>query len=317
MVARKLISIISPAYNEEENISTLVREARRAMEKLKQRYDYEYILVDDGSQDRTWEVMVQESRQSEKVKALRLTRNFGQQLALTAGIDKARGDLLIYCDSDLQHPPALFIEMVKEWEKGAKVVHTLRLETEGNAVLKKMMSRLFYLLANFLSETPLQSDMADFKLLDREVYMQLRAMRERNRFLRGLIPWLGFPAATVKYKARRRVHGTPWYNFRRNLSFAKSGLLSVSTKPLKYIGYLGFFMVILSLLGLILALALMIIKADPRYISPIFMLMMVNTFLIGLVLLCLGLVALYISYLHQEVIRRPLYVITESVNVKD
>lgn len=314
---KKLISIISPAYNEAGNIPLIVQEVGRVMQSLSRNYDYEYIIVDDGSQDKTWAAIVSQSQKNKKIRGIRLTRNFGQQMALTAGIDQAKGACLIYCDSDLQHPPALFPEMLKRWESGAKVVHTQRIKTVKEPLQKKIMSQLFYALAGFLSDTPVTSGMADFKLLDKEVYTKLKAMRERNRFLRGMVPWLGYPSATVKYQANKRVAGAPWYNFRRNLTFAKTGILSLSTRPLKYVGYLGVTLTVLSFLGLVGAGALMAVKNDFRYISSAVLLAIFNTLLIGLVLSCLGIVALYISYLHQEVIQRPLYLISESTDVED
>lgn len=313
----RLISIVSPAYNEAGNIPLITKEVERVMRSISRNYDYEYIIVDDGSQDKTWEALVKQTHKNKKIKGVRLTRNFGQQVALTAGIDQAKGDCLIYCDSDLQQPPSLFPQMIKAWESGAKVVHTLRTKTANEPLPKKIMSRLFYALASFLSDTPIESGMADFKLLDKEVYAKLRTMRERNRFLRGMVPWLGYPATTIKYQAGKRTAGAPWYNFTRNLTFAKSGILSLSTKPLKYVGCLGIILTILSSLGLLGAAALMVIKNDLRYISPTIVLMTFNTLLIGIVLSCLGIVALYISYLHQEVIQRPLYIISESINVNN
>lgn len=310
----RLISIVSPAYNEAGNIPLVTKEVERVMRSISRNYDYEYIIVDDGSQDKTWEAIIKQSQKNKKIKGLRLTRNFGQQLALTAGIDTAKGDAVIYCDSDLQHPPSLFPQMIRCWEDGAKVIHTLRIKTENEPFHKKIMSKLFYALANFLSDIPIKSGMADFKLLDQEVCTKLRAMRERNRFLRGMVPWLGYPSTTIKYQAGRRAAGAPRYNFRRNLTFAKSGILSLSTKPLKYVGYLGLILMVLSFLGLTGSGALMVIKNDFRYISPTVLLILFNTFLIGIVLTCLGIVALYVSYLHQEVIQRPLYLISERTN---
>ncbi len=311
----RLISIVSPAHNEANNISLIVQEVGRVMQSISRNYDYEYIIVDDGSQDKTWEAIVRESQKNKKVRGIRLTRNFGQQIAITAGIDQAKGRALIYCDSDLQHPPSLFPKMIRRWESGAKVVHTKRIKTVKEPFQKKIMSRLFYTLTGFLSDTPIVSGMADFKLLDKEVYTKLCTMRERNRFLRGMVPWLGYPSTIIKYQANKRSAGSPQYNFRRNLTFAKTGILSLSTKPLKYVGYLGTTLTVLSFLGLVGSGTLMVLKNDLRYISPTLLLMLFNTLLIGLVLSCLGIVALYISYLHQEVIRRPLYLISESTNV--
>ena len=314
-IKKKLISIVSPAYNEEKNIPEMVGEVAGVMKSMAKKYDYEYILVDDGSVDSTWEKIIKETKKNKKIKGLSLSRNFGQQLAITAGLDMVKGDAVIYCDSDLQQPPDLFPKLIKSWEKGAKIVHTLRIESGDKRISKKILSNLFYVVANLLSDTPVEKGMADFKLLDKEIYKVVGRMKERNRFLRGMVPWLGFPSDTVKYKAGKRNAGLPWYNLKRNIAFAKTGILSLSTKPLILIGYLGLTLTIMSFFAMAGSFVMMIIKSDFRYISPVLILVMFNTFLFGIVLSCLGIVALYISYLHQEIIKRPLYLIAKKVNV--
>jgi len=313
---KKLISIVSPAYNEEKNISPMVEEVASVMKLINNHYNYEYIIVDDGSRDTTWEEICKEAKKNKKIKGVSLSRNFGQQLALTAGIDQARGEAVIYCDSDLQHPPQLFPELIKKWEKGAKVVHTLRTESADKRIIKKLLSNLFYFVANLLSDIPIEKGMADFKLLDKEVYTKIKEMKEKNRFLRGMVPWLGFPAAVVKYKAGKRAAGSPLYNLKKNLTFAKIGILSISTKPLVLIGYLGITLTLTSFFSLLAAFFIMLAKSDFKYISPVLMLVLFNTLLFGIVLSCLGIVALYIGYLHQEIINRPLYLVAKKVNVK-
>jgi len=315
-IKKKLISIVSPAYNEEKNIIPMVKEVVGVMRLLAKKYDYEYILVDDGSQDGTWEKILAEVKKNKKLKGISLSRNFGQQLAITAGLDRAKGDAVIYLDSDLQQPPSLFPKLIEKWEKGVKIVHTKRIETGDKRIAKAIFSRLFYLVANMLSYTPIEPGMADFKLLDREIYTKLNVMRERSRFLRGMVPWLGYHSEVVTYTAGKRNAGEPWYNFRRNITFAKDGILAISTKPLVLIGYLGLILTIASFLGMIASIIMMIIKSDFRYISPVLLLVIFNTFLFGIVLSCLGIVALYISYLHQEIIKRPLYLVAKKVNVK-
>lgn len=310
-----LISIVSPAYNEQDNISSMVSEVKDAFFGLGQSFDFEYIIVDDGSQDNTWQEITNEAKKDQRVKGISLSRNFGQQVALSAGIDLAQGQALIFCDVDLQHPPSLFPQMINEWENGTKIVHTIRLETVGANLFKVIFSKIFYRLIHFLSDLPLQEGMADFKLLDKAVYRELRSMRERNRFLRGLIPWLGFSSKTVSYQAEKRHSGSPLYDFRKSLNLARAGILSMSTKPLKYVAYLGLILTFLSLLGLMVSLVLIIVNNNWRYISPTFILMLFNTLLIGLVLCCLGVVALYISFLYQEIIQRPLYIIEKKINL--
>lgn len=315
MIKKKLISIVSPAFNEGANIAKMVAEVTLIMRPLKN-IDYEYILVDDGSTDSTWEEIIKISKLNKRVRGLKFTRNFGQQIAITAGIDKAKGDAVIYCDSDLQQPPSLFPKLIDKWSHGSKIVHTKRLETSGISPFKNLMSKLFYISANALSDTQVDEGMADFKLLDKEVYLQLKSMKEKNRFLRGMVSWMGYPSTVVSYKARKRVAGRPWYTFAKNLEFAKTGIVSLSTKPLKYILYLGSFLIVISSLGLITVLVAIIYEKNIRFFSPTVILVIFNTLLIGFVIACLGIVAIYISYLYKEIIKRPIYIIEDKINIK-
>lgn len=315
MLKKKLISIISPAFNEAKNITQIAKEVDSVISTL-EGFDYEYIFVDDGSSDNTWEEITKVARENKKVRGIRFTRNFGQQIAITAGVDVAKGDVLIYCDSDLQHPPSLFPKLITEWTRGAKIVHTKRLETEGISIFKKIMSKFFYASANALSDTQMENGMADFKLLDKEVYSKLKSMKEKNRFLRGMVSWMGYPSAIVDYRARKRAAGHPWYNFARNLEFAKTGILSLSTKPLKYIFYFGLFLITISLISIITVFAIILYEKDLRFFSPTIVLVIFNTLLIGFVVACLGIIAIYLSYLYKEIIKRPTYLVSEKVNFK-
>ena len=315
MTKKILITIVSPAFNESRNISRIVAEVDRIMSKLK-KFNYEYIFVDDGSNDNTWQEIVKVSDKNKHIKGIRFTRNFGQQIAITAGIDIAKGDALIYCDSDLQHPPSLFPKLINEWTKGSMIVHTKRLDTEGISFFKNLMSKFFYLFANALSDTKVEDGMADFKLLDKKVYLKLRSMKEKNRFLRGMVSWLGYKSSTVNYQARKRMAGKAWYNFSRNLEFAKIGLLSLSTKPLKYILNFGLLLIFISTISIVSVMAVIIYEWNIRYFSPTIILVIFNTLLIGFVIACLGIVAIYISYLYKEIIKRPTYLISEKINLK-
>lgn len=309
-INKKLISIASPAYNEAENIPLIVEEVKRVMVGLKEKYDFEYILVNDGSTDDTWEAILKEAKKDPRIKGICFSRNFGHQMALTAGLDHAKGDAVIYCDSDLQHPPNIFPKLIKEWEKGFDVVHTKRVKTEGEPFFKRLMSNLFYKVVNRFSNVRIEEGMADFKLLDKKVLSKLSYMREHDRFLRGMIPWLGFKSSIVEYNANKRIHGTSWYSFRRNLHFAKSGILAFSVKPLKYIGYLGILLVAFSIL-LIVYFGIRSIIFGSWLLSPIFTFTVLNTFLMGLSLISLGIIALYVSNIYYEVLDRPLYVISD------
>ncbi|NLT19123.1 MAG: glycosyltransferase family 2 protein [Clostridiales bacterium] len=310
ITGKKLISIVSPAYNEAENVPLMIEEVKKVMETLSEKYDFEYIIVNDGSVDNTWDVIVDETKKDGRIKGICLSRNFSHQIALTAGLDNATGDAVIYCDSDLQHPPEIFPKLIQEWENGSFVVHTYRRSTEGEPVFKKIMSNLFYQFVNLFSNVKIEKGMADFKLLDKSVLDKLKVMREHNRFLRGLVPWVGYSSSRVEYSARKRLHGKPWYNLKRNLSFAKSGVLAFSVEPLKYIGYLGIFLTSASILILIFGAVAYLVTRE-WYLSPVFLIGIFNTFLMGLVLSSLGIMALYITYIYYEVLNRPLYIVSK------
>ena len=315
MTKKQLISIVSPAFNEAKNISKIAKEVDGVMVKLK-KFDYEYLFVDDGSSDDTWNEIIKTSHQNKKVRGIRFTRNFGQQIAITAGIDMAKGEAVIYCDSDLQHPPTLFPKLINKWIKGAKVVHTRRVETEGIGLFKKIMSKFFYISANALSDIQMENGIADFKLLDKEVYSKLKSMKEKNRFLRGMVSWMGYPSTTINYQARKRMAGRPWYNFSRNLEFAKTGIVSLSTKPLRYILNFGLLLITISSISLITIISTILYQRNLRFFSPTIILAIFNTLLIGFVIASLGIVAIYISYLYKEIIKRPTYLVSERVNLK-
>ncbi|NMB70460.1 glycosyltransferase family 2 protein [candidate division WWE3 bacterium] len=310
---KKLISIVSPAYNEEVNIPLMIEEIKQVFAQKLPKYDFEYILVDDGSSDRTWQV-IQEQSKDARIKGIRLSRNFGHQIAMTAGLDQAVGEAVIYCDSDLQHPPEIFSELVEKWEQGFDVVHTVRISTEDIGFVKKFFSDAFYKIINAFSDVRIEKGMADFKLLDKKVLSHLKKFREVNRFLRGIVPWLGFKATQIEYIARKRIHGRAGFSFRKSLVLAKTGILTFSLKPLKFIGYFGILLTITSA-GLTLFSVSWFVIYYSWYFSPMVTLTLFNAFLIGIVLICLGIMSLYLSYIYSEVVNRPLYIVSESTNV--
>jgi len=311
---KKLISIVSPAFNEEENIPLMIAEVKKVFKKLGEGYDFEYIFVNDGSKDSTWKVINDESVKDNRVKGISLSRNFGHQLAISAGLDMAKGDAVIYCDADLQQPPEIFDQLISKWENGFEIVHTKRLSTENVSFIKNFFSNFFYSVINYFSDVKVEKGMADFKLLDKKVHSHLIKFREVNRFLRGIIPWLGFKSTIVEYSAKKREHGRPGFSFGKSMSLAKTGILAFSIKPLKMVGYFGFALTVFSALFITFSVIYFLVNRS-WYFSPLVNLVMFNAFLIGLVLICLGIMSLYISYVYNEVVDRPLYIVSDSVNV--
>lgn len=308
------ISIVSAAYNEEDNISTLIREIKGGFRNL-ENYEYEIILVDDGSTDKTWEKIRNAAEKDKQIKGIKLSRNFGQQAALTAGLDYCSGEAVIYLDADLQHPPEKITDLINEWEKGAAVVHTRRITTREIPLLKKLSSKLFYKLMGFLSETTIEEGRTDFKLIDKTVLENIKDMRKKTRFLRGLIPWLGFETAEVEYKAPKRKRGSSKYTLRKKLSLAQDAILSFSTKPLKLISILGIILTLFSGTALVHNIILSLRK-NAWYLSPVFTLLLGNTFIAGLILICLGIVAMYLIYLYRELSGRPIYIVESYTDEK-
>jgi polyisoprenyl-phosphate glycosyltransferase len=310
----KTISLVSPAYNEAKNIPLVIEEINRVFETLGAGYNFEYIIVNDGSSDATWETISQASLKDTRIKGVCLSRNFGHQVALTAGLDHAKGDAVIYFDSDLQHPPHVFLDLIKKWNEGYNVVHTKRVSTQDISPVKSALSSLFYKVINILSDIKVEQGMADFKLLDKKVYTHLVKFREVNRFLRGIVPWLGFKHAIVEYSADKRMFGVPGYSFAKSLGLAKVGILSFSIKPLKYIGYFGIALTLFATCFITFSI-IYFFRFRGWYFSPLVNLVMFNAFLIGLVLICMGIMALYLSYIYNEVVNRPLYIVADTTNL--
>src|SRR3989338_131740 len=240
-----LLSIIIPVYNEEQNIKPLLK---RFIVILKN-YQYEIIFVDDGSKDKTSSIV---KKQSDKnIKLISFYRNFGHQMALTAGYEVARGDCVITIDADLQDPPEVIPQMIAKWQEGAKIVYAKRNERRGENFFKKFTATVFYQLINFLSDTPIPQEVGDFRLLDKQVVNFLNNLQEKPSFLRGLVSWGGFPTEFVFFKRDKRFSGQTHYGFLKMLNFALDGITSFSTKPLRIATYFGIVSGFLGFIGII------------------------------------------------------------------
>lgn len=310
----KEISILIPCYNEEKNIIPLYE----ALEEIVGRhtnYDFEYIFVDDGSQDSTVAMVENIGSQDEKVKIIELSRNFGKEIALTAGIHEVKSDALIIMDADLQHPPYLISTFIEKWEEGYEIVATKRTEIENRNIVKKLGSKFFYKLINAMSETEMVSGTTDFRLLDRIVVEELKKFTERNRLVRGLIDWMGFKKTYIEFKAPDRLHGEAGYTIYKLFKLAINSFTSFSLFPLKVAGYIG---VIIAVLfgGLFSWMLVDKYLLGQHTFSPISYVIVANTFFIGVVLMALGMIALYIGYIHTEVTNRPLFIIRKKVNFR-
>ena len=313
---KKLISILIPSYNEEKNIEPLYNELEQVTSKHTSKYDFEYIFVDDGSKDKTIDVLEEYAKKDKKIKLIELSRNFGKEIALTAGIHQVSGDALIIMDADLQHPPKLISTFIEKWEEGYEIVATKRLDIENRSIVKKVGSKLFYKMINAMSETEMVSGTTDFRLLDKIIVEHLKQFTERNRLVRGLIDWMGFKKVYVEFTATDRIHGEAGYTVYKLFQLAISSFTSFSLFPLKLAGYLGIiiFLFSSSLFGWMLIDKYILFQ---QTFSPIAYVIVANTVLMGIVLMALGMLALYIGYIHTEVTNRPLFIIRKQINFKD
>lgn len=301
----KLLSLVVPAFNEEEAMEQSFERTCRAMSSIG--YPFEIIYIDDGSRDRTWEIISRLAREHEEVKALRFSRNFGHQLAVTAGMDEAKGDAVIIMDADLQDPPEVIADMVKAWEQGADIAYGKRLHRKGETAAKKFTAWCYYRLLNFMSAYPIPLDTGDFRLLDKAVADEFKVLREHNRFLRGMSAWLGYNAVPVEYVREERCAGKTKYTLKKMLRLAADGIFGFSSKPLTLIGWAGLAVLCIALLGLIATIACAAVTGVPGWLWAVCALVLLD----GVILCAMGVQGAYTQRIYDEVKGRPLYIIKE------
>lgn len=307
----KKITLLVPVYNEFNNIARLYKKIEEITQKLSE-YRFEYLFVDDGSKDNSVLELIRLSQENERVRYIQLSRNFGKEIALTAGIQHLKDlDAMIILDADLQHPPELIKEMIHHWEAGYSVISTKRIVTEKKTIIRKLGSHIFYKLMNKFSEIKIEKNATDFKLLDKQVVGNLQKFTEKNRLVRGLIDWMGYDTFILEFKAPDRLEGESSYGFKQLFSLAINSLTSFSLAPLKIITILG--LVISTIFGsLFLVMVVDKFILGFQHFSPISFVIVTNSFLMGLVMIGLGLVSIYIGNIHDEVVNRPLYIIKDK-----
>ena len=303
-------SLVVPAYNEEGVIPELVAHLTRVMDALDG--DAEAILVDDGSRDRTYEQMVEAVQTDPRIRLVRLSRNFGHQIALTAGIDLAAGDAVIVMDADLQDPPEIALELAKQWRAGYDVVYAVREERRGETQFKRATAAWFYRGFNRISKVQVPVDVGDFRLVDRRALDVFNQMRESNRFVRGMFSWIGMDQTGVTYTRGERFAGETKYPLRKMLRFASTGVISFSSAPLRAALNVGF---VVSFIAFALGIWSIVVKVAGLYHVPGWTsIVVVVTFIGGIQLIVLGVIGEYIADIHDEVKGRPLYVVSELEN---
>jgi glycosyltransferase involved in cell wall biosynthesis len=303
------ISIIIPCYNEEGNVHVLYEKLSSILKSCEVS-TYEILFVNDGSSDDSLMKIKELTAKDGAVKFIHFSRNFGHQNALRAGLDFAKGDAVISLDADLQHPPELIPLLISHWKAGNKVVFTKRKDTKDFTFFKRLTSKMFYRLVNYLSETKLEEGTADFRLLDRTVVEALKNFKEDNLFYRGIIPGLGFKQFGIEYNPHERFSGQTKYTFSKMVRFALTGITSSSAKPLYFSIYLGAFLAICSFFYAMYAIYVSIFttEAVAGWTSTIASILFIG----GIQLMMLGIVGIYLGKLFSESKKRPNYIIEES-----
>lgn len=310
---RELISIVVPMYFEEEVAQECYNRLKEVM--TKNNINYEFVFVNDGSTDKTMEILENIAEQDDRAKIVNFSRNFGHQTAVTAGLDYANGDAIVIIDADLQDPPELIPTLIEKWKEGYEVVYAKRKKRVGETWFKLITAKYFYRFINYMSDIDIPKDTGDFRLVDRKVADVFKKMTERNRFVRGMFSWVGFRQTYVEYERDERFAGETKYPFKKMVKFASDGIIAFSTKPLKIVMTLGFVSVFVSVLVLLYAI---IIRLTGHQVHPGWASIMVAiTFFSGIQLLGLGIVGQYIARIYDESKNRPMYIVRDTVNIEN
>ena len=304
----KIISIVVPVFNEEDNIQHFYESICQNMEPLP--YEFELIFVDDGSKDRSREILRELEKKDSRIQSIFLAKNYGHQLALTCGLDHDEGDAVITMDGDMQHPPELLPVLLEQWENGYEVVQTIRKTTEGVSAMKKLTSYYYYKVLNKLSDVHIQEGGSDFRLMDRVVVKAFRRYREHARFIRGMIGDMGFKQTRIEFVAPKRFAGVSKFSPKKMLNFAIDGVLAYSIMPLRLGLYIGFLCAVVSILIICHVLVSKFIFDDA--VAGWTTTMACILFFGGMQMMVLGIIGEYLGRVFEEVKKRPLYLIARG-----
>ena len=297
---KAIVSIIIPAYNEEKNINLIYIQLTNSLKQISEKYDYEMIFVNDGSLDKSWEGIVTLTKKNKKIKGINFSRNFGHQIALSAGYDFACGDAIISIDADMQDTPEIILTMISKWESGFHIVYARR-TNRNDGFFKKFTATCFYKILSMVSNTKIPRNVGDFRLIDKKVNDVLKSLKEYDRYLRGLVAWTGFSYTFVNFERPNRIHGKTSYSWKKMVTLALDGIISFSTLPTKIIFFTALFFLIA---GSILTF-LLINKFN------------ITLILFGLQFMILWIISEYIQRIYFQQKQRPLYIIQNTINLED
>jgi glycosyltransferase involved in cell wall biosynthesis len=304
---KTLISIVAPVFNEVELVDEYYRRTRDLMDAIDER-NFELILVDDGCGDGSYQKMEAIAASDPRVRLVKLSRNFGHQIAITAGVDYAVGDAVVVMDSDLQDPPEVIERFLEKWEEGFDVVYGLREEREGESAAKLITASLFYRILRSFTQIDIPADVGDFRLMSGRAAAYFRQLREKDRFVRGLVSWIGFSQTAVSYPQDPRFAGETKYPYRKMIRFALDGITSFSSVPLRFASWLGY---LASILAFLYLGSVFVQKALGHTVPGFATIMVAMLFLGGVQLISLGVIGEYIGRIYNEIKARPLYIVEE------
>ncbi len=312
---KKKVSLVIPMYYEEKVAKECYKRVKECLNKL-ENYNHEIIFINDGSKDKTLEILQEIAQNDKNVKIISFSRNFGHQAAVTAGLKVVTGDAIVIIDADLQDPPELIPDMIKKWEEGNEVIYGKRKTRKGESAFKLLTAKVFYNTLNALSDVEIPKDTGDFRLVDRKVVDTINSLPEHNKFLRGLFSWVGYKQYAYEYERQERFAGDTKYPLKKMLKLASDGIISFSSKPIKLVGALGIFSIVISVIILVYALISYVFKLN-NLSAGWTSIMVAITFFAGVQLLSLWIISEYIGRIYDEAKGRPQYVIDKKINIDE